>query len=120
MATTKNRIIDYNTFCVTYLALIFYFVFEDIFYLFCLYYNIGAKVAITPTRRPPTTRKPGPTTKPSKPSICDLKFDSIFLNGMYHHNLVRNYGYIRERPFNLKKRGVYGFFLKKYSDSQCC
>jgi hypothetical protein len=26
--------------------------------------------------------------------------------------------YIRERPFNLK--GGYGFFLKKYSDSQCC
>ena len=26
---------------------------------------------------------------------------------------------IRERPFNLK-RGGYGFFLKKYSDSQCC
>ena len=24
----------------------------------------------------------------------------------------------RERPFNLK--GGYGFFLKKYSDSQCC
>ena len=58
--------------------------FEEIFYLFCLCYNIGAKVAITPTSRPRTTRKPGPTTKPSKPSICDLKFDSIFLNGMYH------------------------------------
>jgi len=27
---------------------------------------------------------------------------------------------IRERPFNLKGRGGYGFFLKKYSDSQCC
>jgi hypothetical protein len=27
-------------------------------------------------------------------------------------------GHIRERPFNLK--GGYGFFLKKYSDSQCC
>jgi hypothetical protein len=30
--------------------------------------------------------------------------------------------YIRDRPFNLKG-GVmvfYGFFLKKYSDSQCC
>ena len=26
--------------------------------------------------------------------------------------------FIRERPFNLK--GGYGFFLKKYSDSQCC
>jgi hypothetical protein len=26
--------------------------------------------------------------------------------------------YLRERPFNLK--GGYGFFLKKYSDSQCC
>ena len=26
---------------------------------------------------------------------------------------------IRERPFNLKEGG-YGFFLKKYSDSQCC
>jgi hypothetical protein len=26
---------------------------------------------------------------------------------------------IRERPFNLKGGG-YGFFLKKYSDSQCC
>ena len=25
---------------------------------------------------------------------------------------------VRERPFNLK--GGYGFFLKKYSDSQCC
>ena len=25
---------------------------------------------------------------------------------------------LRERPFNLK--GGYGFFLKKYSDSQCC
>jgi hypothetical protein len=29
------------------------------------------------------------------------------------------YIYIRERPFNLKEGG-YGFFLKKYSDSQCC
>ena len=27
---------------------------------------------------------------------------------------------IRERPFNLKGGGGYGFFLKKYSDSQCC
>ena len=30
---------------------------------------------------------------------------------------------IRERPFNLKEGGGgggYGFFLKKYSDSQCC
>ena len=27
--------------------------------------------------------------------------------------------YLRERPFNLKGGG-YGFFLKKYSDSQCC
>ena len=26
---------------------------------------------------------------------------------------------VRERPFNLKGRG-YVFFLKKYSDSQCC
>ena len=26
---------------------------------------------------------------------------------------------LRERPFNLKGGG-YGFFLKKYSDSQCC
>ena len=26
---------------------------------------------------------------------------------------------VRERPFNLKGGG-YGFFLKKYSDSQCC
>jgi hypothetical protein len=26
---------------------------------------------------------------------------------------------LRERPFNLKGEG-YGFFLKKYSDSQCC
>jgi hypothetical protein len=27
----------------------------------------------------------------------------------------------RERPFNLKGAGgSYGFFLKKYSDSQCC
>ena len=25
---------------------------------------------------------------------------------------------VRERPFNLK--GGYGFFLKNYSDSQCC
>ena len=25
---------------------------------------------------------------------------------------------VRDRPFNLK--GGYGFFLKKYSDSQCC
>ena len=23
---------------------------------------------------------------------------------------------LRERPFNLKEGGVYGFFLKKYSD----
>ena len=30
-----------------------------------------------------------------------------------------NYHSIRERPFNLK-RGGYGFFLKKYPDSQCC
>lgn len=51
---------------------------DDIYRMRNLY---GAKVAITPTRRPPTTRKPGPTSKPSKPSICDLKFDSIFLNG---------------------------------------
>ena len=30
--------------------------------------------------------------------------------------------FLRERPFNLKgRRGEgYGFFLKKYSDSQCC
>jgi hypothetical protein len=30
--------------------------------------------------------------------------------------------YLRERPFNLKGGGGggYGFFLKKYSDSQCC
>ena len=28
-------------------------------------------------------------------------------------------GYIRDGPFNLK-RGGYDFFLKKYSDSQCC
>ena len=29
--------------------------------------------------------------------------------------------YVRERPFNLKGGGGgYGFFLKKYSDSQCC
>ena len=27
--------------------------------------------------------------------------------------------YVRERPYNLKEGG-YGFFLKKYSDSQCC
>ena len=29
---------------------------------------------------------------------------------------------LRERPFNLKGGGGggYGFFLKKYSDSQCC
>jgi hypothetical protein len=28
---------------------------------------------------------------------------------------------IRERPFNLKRWGLgYAFFLKKYSDSQCC
>ena len=27
--------------------------------------------------------------------------------------------HLRERPFNLKAGG-YGFFLKKYSDSQCC
>ena len=28
---------------------------------------------------------------------------------------------IRERPFNLKGGGGgYGFFLNKYSDSQCC
>jgi hypothetical protein len=26
---------------------------------------------------------------------------------------------VRERPYNLKGRGM-GFFLKKYSDSQCC
>ena len=26
---------------------------------------------------------------------------------------------VREQPFNLKGGG-YGFFLKKYSDSQCC
>jgi hypothetical protein len=34
--------------------------------------------------------------------------DQIFLN----------LNMFRERPFNLK--GGYGFFLKKYSDSQCC
>ena len=28
--------------------------------------------------------------------------------------------FVRERPFNLKGGGGYGFFLKKYSDSQCC
>ena len=28
-------------------------------------------------------------------------------------------GTLRERPFNLKE-GVMVFFLKKYSDSQCC
>jgi hypothetical protein len=27
---------------------------------------------------------------------------------------------LRERPFKLKAGGGYGFFLKKYSDSQCC
>ena len=27
---------------------------------------------------------------------------------------------IGERPFNLKGGGGYAFFLKKYSDSQCC
>jgi hypothetical protein len=30
------------------------------------------------------------------------------------------YNFRRERPFNLKGWGGYGFFLKKYSDSQCC
>ena len=38
-------------------------------------------------------------------------------------NEIKKYDYsqtcLRERPFNLKWGG-YGFFLKKYSDSQCC
>ena len=39
------------------------------------------------------------------------------------HELCMTY-IVRERPFNLKRGGGggggYGFFLKKYSDSQCC
>ena len=41
-------------------------------------------------------------------------------------NLFILIGGVRERPFNLKGGGGggggggYGFFLKKYSDSQCC
>ena len=39
-----------------------------------------------------------------------LNLGQISKNGCY---------LLRERPFNLG-RGGYGFFLKKYSDSQCC
>ena len=35
-------------------------------------------------------------------------------------HLKANTVIIRERPFNLKGGGGYGFFLKWYSDSQCC
>ena len=34
-------------------------------------------------------------------------------------DVIEDLCYIRERPFNLKGGGGYGFFLKKYSDSQC-
>ena len=33
---------------------------------------------------------------------------------------ARQGGILRERPFTLKGWGGYVFFLKKYSDSQCC
>ena len=36
------------------------------------------------------------------------------------HRLPKPEGFnVRDRPFNLKEGG-YVFFLKKYSDSQCC
>jgi hypothetical protein len=39
--------------------------------------------------------------------------DNILLDQMSLENMLR------DGPFNLKGGG-YGFFLKKYSDSQCC
>jgi hypothetical protein len=36
-----------------------------------------------------------------------------------HLSVTQRQGVIRERPFNLKGGDMF-FFLKKYSDSQCC
>ena len=42
----------------------------------------------------------------------------IFITKNFNLIIQKWFG-LRERPFNLKGVG-YGFFLKKYSDSQCC
>jgi hypothetical protein len=50
----------------------------------------------------------------SKQSIFD-SFLNIFIRLLWNM-----YEPVRERPFNLKGGKGYVFFLKKYSDSQCC
>ena len=48
-------------------------------------------------------------------------WSTIFFFTIFGYVVVESH--LRERPFNLKgggEGGGYGFFLKKYSDSQCC
>lgn len=85
-----------------------------------IFLYIGGRAATRPTSRPrvttrrprATTRRPRATTKrPStKPSICDLKFDSLFMNGItsisrfydMYMALFVNFAFWAERIQNLK------------------
>ncbi|XP_063423507.1 matrilysin-like [Mytilus trossulus] len=84
--------------------------YDDIYRMQSLY---GGRAATRPTSRPRvTTRRPRVTTKrPStKPSICDLKFDSMFMNG--DDRRIYAFRYRKIYQFESDQNGIEKSFTK--------